>query len=181
MNFRLIPFLLAFVIMFSACSSGSDEEETTNEENTEETSEETEASHNMDPELVKLMAGNWEAAYLHVTIADDDTSIVMHVEAPDFPDKLGIQNNYTTYYDDGTYLSSYVSTNGVVMMEEGGTWEITADSLFITQDDSDVLYRYTYEFRGDTATWETLVDWDGDGAMDDHMIGASVPSDWVRQ
>lgn len=168
--------LLLFLPLIFACNSSSEKEEIT-----PPADEETAVVEEVAEEDYKLrFIGDWEALWLNILVDNDGEIDEIFVFQKDFPLALGIQNNYTTYYDDGTLKSRYVGLDGEVIMEENAKWEITADSLFIQSDGDSVLYKYSYVVNGDTGFWETYVDWDGDGNQDDFMRGASLRStNWI--
>lgn len=173
---KILYPLLFIAILFSACNQSTEEETDsaegeTSSDNTQEDIESGDLS-----ELERGVAGNWEALRLDIDIANGDSISNVVYPATEFPEQLGIKNNYTSYNEDGTFLSRYVLPNGEVMMEEGGTWRIDADSLYVYYESADFTYAYDYRLSGDTIFWSAIYDWDQDGEMDDLTRGVAIRS-----
>lgn len=165
-----IPFFLF------ACNRAS-EESTSDDSDAIETEESSDSSEIEDlSDLEVSLSGNWESLLLDIDIQTDDSIQNVKYLASEFPEKLGIKNNYTSYREDGTFLSRYVSPEGDIMMEEGGTWHVNMDSLYVFYENAEITYSYDYKVSGDTIYWQTIYDWDQDGEMDDLTRGVAIRS-----
>ena len=82
---------------------------------------------------------------------------------------MNIRPIVTTIYADGTYTSEFRNSFDSLIYKPEGTWVIDGDSLFMT--DHQDTYRYQIFVDGDVAEFNSIVDWDNDGKVDDEYFG----------
>ena len=124
--------------------------------------------------------GIWDSKYMYVvqeTLDGSTTSRILNVTPEDYGQVLGLQTARTYFNQDESYIEEYIGVDGKVVKRDSGKWTITGDTITISQFDptgSMKVLKYHLEINGDTAIFNSLLDYDGDGAEDDTFKGTSV-------
>ena len=124
--------------------------------------------------------GIWESRFLYViqqTVDGSTTSRILNVTPEDYEQVLGLRTVRAYFNEDDSYFGEYIDVDGNVVKSDSGKWAISGDTITISQFDpsgSMKIINYHLEIRGDTAVFNSLLDYDGDGAEDDTFRSTSV-------
>ena len=127
--------------------------------------------------------GVWDSKYMYVvqnTLDGSSTSRILNVTPEDYGQVLELQTARAYFYQDESYFEEYIGVDGSVLKRDSGKWTITGDTITISQfDPSGIMkvLKYHLEISGDTAIFNAIMDYDGDGAVDDTFRGTSVRVD----
>jgi len=133
------------------------------------------------------IVGIWDSKYLYViqeTLDGSAISRILNVTPEDYEQVLGLRTVRTYFNEDESYFGEYIGVDGNVVKSDSGKWVITGDTITIFQFDpsgSMKIINYHLEIRGDTAIFNSLMDYDGDGAEDDNFRGTSVRVDAQKE
>ncbi len=114
------------------------------------------------------LVGEWTNNWLRVTIKGEDKDSLLSVNRNSWEEVLKIKPIVTTFNENGTYQSVYKDLSGVVMMETSGIWEVSKDSLYLTEGEKRTSYKMV--IKNNVATFRAKLDWDNDGKADDKYI-----------
>ena len=166
-----MKYLVVFMIALFQLSCASGQQEKTEESHE---SEMTSASQGIEylTELEQAIVGEWTNVSMRVKVEsfeNSDTSFIVHITEENWDTKMNIRPIVTTIYADGTYTSEFRNSFDSLIYKPEGTWVIDGDSLFMT--DHQDTYRYQIFVDGDVAEFNSIVDWDNDGKVDDEYFG----------
>lgn len=131
--------------------------------------------------------GIWDSKYMYViqeTLDGSAISRILNVTPEDYEQVLGLRTVRTYFNEDESYFGEYIGVDGNVVKSDSGKWAITGDTITIFQFDSSgstKIINYHLEIRGDTAFFNALLDYDGDGVEDDTFRGTSVKVDAQKE
>ena len=131
--------------------------------------------------------GIWDSKYMYVvqeTLDGSTTSRILNVTPEDYEQVLGLRTVRAYFNEDESYFGEYIGVDGNVVKSDSGKWAIKGDTINISQFDpsgSMKIINYHFEIRGDTAIFNSLLDYDGDGAEDDTFRGTSVKVDHQKE
>lgn len=119
--------------------------------------------------LKSQLVGTWSNLTLHVEMKSDNGDSVLIIEKGEWESTLKIKPIETSFREDGTFISTYYTLDGEIMMTNEGVWYIEEDSVVLVQDNVATSYKASIE--EDVATFKGYVDWDQDGEVDDYYQG----------
>lgn len=121
--------------------------------------------------LDKKLIGSWKNTALKVkinTALNGDSTGYIDVDESNWERVLKTKPMTTTFTEDGTYSLQYVNMSDSAIIASSGTWYVLNDSLFLNQKQPDVThFQYKVDLGNNTAKLTGLVDWEGDGEVDD--------------
>lgn len=124
------------------------------------------------------LVGEWNNVYLKVeTISksNGNENEVLEVRRDEWEARLKIKPIRSFFREDSTWNSAHYNLNDSLVYDPSGKWWTDADRLTMLQTKpSPDTTIYTFTVKGDTATFEALVDWDRDGKKDDRYFGKQV-------
>ena len=96
----------------------------------------------------------------------------MEADSANWEAKLGIKPIRTHFMEDGTYHSEYLNSKDSIVRRPSGTWFIKGDSLTMTEltPEKSVL-KVQLKINNDHATFSGLIDFDGEGILNDEYFG----------
>ena len=119
------------------------------------------------------LPGTWESVSINVkvnTVNNTDSSYVFDVTEKNWSRTLGIQPIKTFYKNENNnYISEYYDLNDSLINVTRGKWYVFGDSLTLVTPEA--TYEYEVSLDGGRGTFRSLMDWDGDGQMDDEYNG----------
>ena len=118
--------------------------------------------------------GEWRNVYLKITLNEvgGESLKVTECDSAHWEQMLGIKPIHTFFNADGSYKSEYYTLNDSLFMTNTGRWEISNDTLTMTQITPVAgVYKLKTSIEGSLATFEGMIDFDGDGKPDDHYLG----------
>ena len=124
--------------------------------------------------------GIWDSKFMYViqeTVDGSTTSRILNVTPQDYEQVLGLQTARAYFNEDESYFRAYIGLDGNEIKSDSGKWAVTGDTITISQFDPSgnmKIIKYHLEIRGDTAIFNSLMDYDGDGEEDDTFRGTSV-------
>jgi len=127
--------------------------------------------------------GIWDSKFMYViqeTANGSTTSRILNVTPEDYGQVLRLRTVRAYFNEDESFIQKYIGVDGNVVKSDSGKWAITGDTITISQFDLSAnmkIINYHLEIRGDTAIFNSLMDYDGDGAEDDTFRGTSVRVD----
>jgi hypothetical protein len=130
-------------------------------------------------ELEQSFIGEWTNVSMRIwvkTYNQSDTSFIVDINEENWDLKMTVQPIVTTVFEDGTYISEFRNSFDSLMYRPEGTWMIDGDSLIM--EDHQAIYKYKIFIDGDLAEFKSVVDWDGDGDVDDEYFGVQRKSGW---
>ena len=155
MAFRIVLFILLVGII--SCQPGSPEVETSEEA----------------PLLLdSLIIGKWENVSLTVDVAtanSSDSSYTFLVPTGQWENKLGIRPIQTSFSENNTYRSEYYNLDDSLVRVAKGIWNTFTDTLLLIEADG--TYEYICRYRHPFMEFRSVLDWDGDGELDDTYMG----------
>ena len=124
------------------------------------------------------LTGEWNNLSIKIDIRsknNSDTNEVFEVNRPEWEEKLKIKPIRTFFRSDSTWNSAHYNLEDSLVYNPSGKWWINEDKLVILQDfPSPDTTSYSLLLKKDTASFETLLDWDMDGKKDDNYFGRQV-------
>jgi len=153
---KIIPLLL-FLIVLSSCES--------NKIGDVKESEEVLG-------ISEQLIGKWHNLAIKVVIQAEHGDSIALVPYEKWEEILKIKPIVTSFNDDSTFVSEYISLDGEVMMTATGTWFVKGDSLVMTERGRDNVYFTTLKY--DTISFTGFIDWDEDGEADDLYTGTQI-------
>lgn len=127
--------------------------------------------------MQEALTGQWRNVYVKMTLhtrTDDnsDTSMVMEADSTNWAARLGIQPIRTYFEKGGTYYSEYRDLKDSIVRRPSGNWSIKGDALTMYQlSPSKTVTTLHVAVTGGRAAFSGLIDFDGDGKLDDAYYG----------
>lgn len=165
---KVLWLLMSFIFYFS-CVSGQKE---TREENLHDVSEAEEILPDYLSELEQAILGEWVNVSMRVwvkTYNQSDTSFIVDINEDNWDMKMTVKPIITNIYEDGTYTSEFRNSFDSLIYQPKGIWMIDGDTLIM--EDHQAVYKYHVFVDGERAEFKTVLDWDGDGQVDDEYFG----------
>ncbi len=128
-------------------------------------------SSKQDPSPVELqtyLPGTWEAVSISVDIPSVDSTdydSVFTVSEEYWVDKFRIQPVKTFFQPDKKYRQEFRNSVDSLLNEVKGIWNVFGDTLMLIEPNA--TNTYLVNINKGLATFNAVVDWDGDGAEDD--------------
>ena len=177
-----ILFFLAFILFYS-CVSGQKEKNAIEKDETslprhppageaEQVGMEFEEEFDYISQLEQDIVGEWVNVSMKVwvkTYNNSDTSFIVDINEETWDMKMNVKPIITTIYEDGTYISEFRNSFDSLIYRPRGTWMIDGDSLIM--EDHQAIYKYQIFIDGDMAEFNSRLDWDKDGKIDDEYTG----------
>ena len=149
---------LAAAIFFVACQSDSNKQENMIES--------------------KDLIGEWNNLSIRINIQsknNSDTNEVFEVNRPEWEEKLKIRPIRSFFRTDSTWNSAHYNLKDSLVYNPSGKWWIKENKLVMLQEfPSPDTTIYTVVLNKDTASFESLLDWDMDGRKDDLYSGRQI-------
>ena len=128
---------------------------------------------NQEIDLATTLPGTWESVSINVkvnSVNNTDSSYVFDVPEKLWTKKLGVRP-IKTYYttENNNYTSEYYDLNDSLINKTRGKWYIFGDSLRLVTPEA--TYEYEVSVSGGLGNFRSLMDWDGDGQLDDEYNG----------
>lgn len=127
------------------------------------------------PALDKQILGAWNNTLLKVkinTALNGDSTGYIDVDESNWERVLKTKPMSTYFNEDGTYRLEYKGIKDSVVVASAGTWYVVNDSIFMNQKQPDAtFFQYQVTVKDNIATLSGLVDWEGDGKVDDEYTG----------
>ena len=131
-----------------------------------------------DTSTSQKLIGEWNNLYLNVKVdskkntAEQEELIVTREE---WESKLKIKPIRTFFREDSTWNSAHYNLNDSLVYNPSGKWWVQGDSIVMLQTfPSPDTTLYFLTLKSDTASFESLLDWDGDGKKDDRYLGRQL-------
>lgn len=128
--------------------------------------------------VAKDLIGEWNNLSIRINIQsknNSDTSEVFDVNRSEWEDRLRIKPIRTFFRTDSTWNSAHYNLNDSLVYNPSGKWWLHAEKLVMLQDfPSRDTTTYSLSLKNDTASFETMLDWDMDGKKDDLYFGKQV-------
>ena len=126
------------------------------------------------PDLI----GEWNNIYLKIDTyskKNTDSTETLEVTAAEWNDKLKIKPIRSFFRADSTWNSAHYDLKDSLFYDPSGKWWVNGDKLTMLQLKPSVdTTVYTLSIKKDTATFEAMIDWDGDGKKDDRYYGRQI-------
>ena len=164
-----IGFVLFVTLLYASCVSGQKEPK---DIDTNFEVENQEEFTDFLSEMERNFVGEWVNVSMRVwvkTYNKSDTSFIVDINEENWDLKMTIEPITTTVFEDGTYISEFRNSFDSLIYKPKGTWMIDGDSLFM--EDHQAQYKYQIFIDGDRAEFKSILDWDGDGQVDDEYFG----------
>ena len=123
--------------------------------------------------LTSRLIGEWRNVYIKLIIHNKTNPVTtMEADSTNWETRLGIKPIRTHFMEDGTYYSEYRNKKDSLIRRASGTWNIKGDSLTMIQlkPDKSAL-KLQVKIANDHATFSGLIDFDGEGALNDEYFG----------
>jgi hypothetical protein len=124
--------------------------------------------------LRKQIIGEWRNVYVKIkmTAVKTGKQNMFEADSTNWETRLGIKPIRTHFKSDGTYYSEYRNLKDSIVRMPSGTWFIKGDSLTMAQlkPDKSTL-KVKVSITGNHATFNGLIDFDGDGVANDDYYG----------
>lgn len=146
--------LILTVFSFIACESTTENDA-------------AQTSNNID--LKKELPGTWESVSLNVvinTVGNADSTEIFNVEEANWTRKLGMPPVKTKFFAEGNkYVREFRNLQGALTDTLRGRWNVFGDTLMLIEPSA--TYQYVTDFKNGKLELNSMVDWDGDGEVDD--------------
>lgn len=124
------------------------------------------------------LTGEWNNIFLKVDIHsknNSDSAEVLEVDRLQWEERLKIKPIRTFFRKDSTWNSAHYNLNDSLVYNPAGKWWLEGDRLVMLQQfPTPDTTNYTLSIKGDTATFECILDWDMDGKKDDKYFGKQI-------
>jgi hypothetical protein len=124
------------------------------------------------------LIGEWNNIYMKVDFYSEihpDSGNVLEVDRDHWEEKLKIKPIRTFYRADSTWNSAHLNLHDSLVYNPSGKWWLEGDSLVMQQLFPSLdTTRYKFTLNGDTASFECMIDLDGDGTKNDHYFGRQI-------
>jgi len=126
--------------------------------------------------LSQQLIGEWRNESLKIKINSfnntDSTITSESKNATEWEKNLHIKPIRTFFKSDGTYYSEYRTLGDSLFRKPSGTWIIKGDSIIMNELQPEKgVFKLHVSINNDIATFQGLIDFDGDGKMDDEYFG----------
>ncbi len=125
--------------------------------------------------LDKQIIGEWRNTSLKVkinTALNSDSTGYIDVDETNWERVLKTKPMKTVFSEDGTYKLADGSIADSTVSVSSGTWYVLNDTIFMNQKQPDaIFFQYHIGIKDNVATLNGLVDWEGDGKVDDEYNG----------
>jgi hypothetical protein len=132
-------------------------------------------SASVQPPLDKQIIGEWHNASLKVkinTALNSDSTGYIDVDEANWERVLKTKPMKTVFSEDGSYRLTYGSIADSSVTASSGTWYVINDTIFMNQKHPDAtFFQYHLGVKDNILTLNGLVDWEGDGKIDDEYNG----------
>lgn len=120
------------------------------------------------------LLGQWynESMSVQLGASDGEVDSLFSVPKGQWESVLGIKPILTTYAEDGSYTSEYISLEGELLQSKAGQWSLEGDTLFLTEDGQTTAY--FFDWREGKAGFIGYLDWDNDGKANDLYEGIQI-------
>lgn len=122
------------------------------------------------------LTGKWQSLSLDITVILPDNNVdsigKLLVPEGEWEKIMAFKPIITEYLPDSSYVSTYYSLDGTMIMNRQGIWWIEGNSLFMT--DGKTLFSYKIKIESEKSVFESILDWDQDGREDDQYKGVLV-------
>ena len=119
--------------------------------------------------------GQWRNDSLYIGVDshnNTDSTIIAETNSANWEEKLHIKPIRTYFSSDGSYYSEYRNLRDSVFKRPSGTWFIKGDSIIINEvTPESTILRLHLTINGNLATFEGMIDFDGDGHVDERYFG----------
>jgi Fe-S cluster assembly iron-binding protein IscA len=128
--------------------------------------------------MTKQLTGEWNNLSIRIDMqskGNSDSNEVFAIERAEWEEKLKIKPIRTFFRADSTWNSAHYNLKDSLVYNPSGKWWVEADKLTMLQDTpSPDTTIYTVILKGDTASFQCLLDWDNDGKKDDKYFGKQI-------
>jgi len=126
--------------------------------------------------LSQQLIGEWRNESLRIKINSfnntDSTITSESKNVAEWEKNLHIRPIRTFYKSDGTYYSEYRTLSDSIFRRPSGTWVIKGDSITMNElQPEKAVFKLHVFIKNSIATFQGLIDFDGDGKMDDEYFG----------
>jgi hypothetical protein len=126
-------------------------------------------------DLAQKLAGQWRNQYVKVimhTCNNSDSTVTIEADTSNWEKILEIKPIRTYFKPDGTYYSEYRNLKDSIIRTPSGLWHVTGDSITMNQlKPYKNSYTLQVSINNNLATFKGLLDFDGDGKVDDEYYG----------
>ena len=126
----------------------------------------------------KTLTGEWNNLSIKIDIHsknNSDSNEVFEVNRPEWEEKLKIKPIRTFFRADSTWNSAHYNLKDSLVYNPSGKWWLEKDKLVMLQNfPSPDTSTYSLLLQKDTASFETMLDWDMDGKKDDKYFGRQI-------
>lgn len=138
----------------------------------------TEKTPEKEPSAASQFVGEWNNLYMKVDIVsknNSDTNDVLEVDRSQWEEKLKIKPIRTHLRADSTWNSAHYNLSDSLVYNPAGKWWIEGDKIVFLQNfPGPDTTKYSFVLKGDTVSFETMLDWDVDGKRDDKYYGTQI-------
>lgn len=128
-------------------------------------------------DMENSLIGRWESVGLHVTVHtyhNSDSTLVIDFEENDLRTRFPVKPTVTVLNEDGTYYLEYRTKSDSLVARPSGEWSVKDDSITMHQYvPAEYVYSYHVTLMPGKAEFRGMLDYDGDGKVDDEMIATS--------
>ena len=121
------------------------------------------------------LIGEWNNISMRVEINsknNSDSNEILNVDREEWESKLKIKPIRTFFRADSTWNSAHYNLEDSLVYNPTGKWWLNGESLVMAQQfPSPDTTMYVFKLTGDTASFDTQLDWDMDGKKDDRYFG----------
>lgn len=126
----------------------------------------------------KELTGEWNNLSIKIDIHsknNSDSNEVFEVNQPEWGEKLKIKPIRTFFRSDSSWNSAHYNLKDSLVYNPSGKWWLEKDKLVMLQNfPSPDTSTYSLLLQKDTASFETILDWDMDGKKDDKYFGRQI-------
>ncbi len=127
---------------------------------------------NTNPDLISELPGTWEAVSIKVnmpSVYSTEIDSVFEVSEEYWVEKFSIKPVVTIFQADKKYIQRFRNSQDSLLNEVKGIWNVFGDTLMLIEPNS--TNSYIVQLDKGLITFNSDVDWDGDGAQDDTYQG----------
>ncbi|MDJ0644498.1 MAG: hypothetical protein QNJ57_00805 [Flavobacteriaceae bacterium] len=128
----------------------------------------------------EMLTGEWESKYMYVkknTFNNSDSTVIVDVNPDNYKEILNLSTAIVDFKKRGSFTEKYIGVNGDTLFEQQGYWSFVGDSIIMSVYKplkSQSVLKYHIVIEGDTAKFNSVMDYDGDGSEDDEFKGISI-------
>jgi hypothetical protein len=124
------------------------------------------------------LIGEWNNPSIKINIQSKnnlDISEVFEVNRPEWEERLRIKPIRTFFRTDSTWNSAHYNLKDSLVYNPSGKWWMKENKLVMLQEfPSPDTAVYSVVLNKDSASFESLLDWDMDGKKDDLYFGRQI-------